>query len=312
MSEYANNIPTTDKPFTPMGPSEIPSIIADIEVESPYAEDDPARPVDDLIKRMLPQREFLMAILRASAQRPTMDEIKAVYDEIWEFRPTVFSAYDLCVLLEETGAIERVTSDGKPYDMASVDPIVVEDEKTGAVYYQANEPTDMHWSLLPAGQTILDDDDPVARAEGFFEADENLKPLFKRVLTLCDCEEGADIEALNDAVNYDDLVWEPRLYAPFFVDRMEKADAIAWKGSWKLTEAGRDILALLDDVEDDYDPAVQAANKAAYLASFESDEPEEEVEFEGVLIDQDALLAASTDEERADFEARAAEAAAEA
>lgn len=293
MSEYANNIPTTDKTFTPMGPSEIPSVIADIEEESPYAEDDPARPVDDLIKSMIPQRPYLMAFLKKAAETPTMEDMKALYDEMFEYRPTVFSAYDMCALLEETGAIKRVDEEGNDYDMAAVDPVIVTDEATGATYYQANEPADMHWTLLAPGQTILDDDDPLGRAQAAFDADPDLQPLYKRLLTLC--RDGADIEALNDAINYDDLSWEPRVYAPFFVDRMEKADAIDWKGTWQLTEVGEEALGLLDGVTDNYDPAVQAANKAAYLDTFENHDPEDNVVFEGELIDQAAIAAASTE-----------------
>ena len=294
MSEYANNIPTTDKAFSPMEGAEIPSVIADIETESPYGEDDPARPVDDLITSMQPQRPYLMAFLKAAADKPSMDDMKALYDEMFEYRPTVFTAYDMCVLLEEAGALERGTADGDAYNMDGVEPVIAVDEKTGASYYQANEPADMHWTLCPAGQTILDDDDPLSRAQAAFDADEALKPLYKRLLTLC--QNGCALEDLNDAINYDDLAWEPRVYAPFFIDKMEKADAIDWKGTWQLTDVGSDALALLADVQDDYDPAVQAANKAAYLASFEDQQPPEEVVFEGELSDQNAIAAASTQE----------------
>lgn len=292
MSEYANNLPTTDKVFTPMGPSEIPSPIADILVPSPYAEDDPARPVDDLINAMQPQREYLMAFLRACEQPLSMQGVKDLYDQIWEYHPIVYTAYDLCVLLEEAGAIERVTADGQPYSMTGVEPIIVTDEKTGATYYQANEPADMYWVLLEPGKTILDDNDPLSRAQGYFEADEKLQPLFKRLLTLC--KEERDIEELNDAINFDPLAFDPRIYAPFLVDRMERAEAIEWKGTWKITEVGLQALELLAGVEDHYDPAEQAANKENFIKeTFESDEPEETVVFEGELVDQAAIKAAS-------------------
>lgn len=292
MSQYANNIPTNDKVFSPMEGSDIPSIIADIEVESPYDESDPARPVDNLIKAMAPQRSYLMRFLNAAADNPTMDAMKALYDEWFEYSPTVFTAYDMCVLLEEAGALERVTADGTPYDMGAAEPIMVIDEATGATYYQANEPADLCWKLTDAGRTILDDDDPVGRAQAYFEVDTALQPLYKRLLTLC--RDGAALEELNDAINYDVLSWEPRVYAPFFIDRMEKADAIEWKGTWQLTEVGNEVLALLDGVQDAYDPAEQAANKAAYLDTFVNHDAPDDVVFEGELIDQKAVAAAST------------------
>lgn len=356
MSEYENNIPTNDRVFEPMGPSDIPSPIADILVPSPYADDDPARPIDDLVKSMKAQRPYLMTFLLVlehgwdpvlagqEAIEPgakTTAELERVYMGMYRYHPIVFSPYDLLVLLEEKGAIKRVNADGSPYDVSGVEPII-ETGESGAIYYRASEPEDMYWSITDAGRTIIEaeldersSENPVARAQAFFDEDGEWLPLYKRLLTLC--EKGATIEELNDAISYDDLILHPReedsarfyhdVYAAYFVDRMERAEAIDWffpegpkdgkEAKWYLTRAvddgpsasgvlrpfaslpgtGAKVLALLEGVVDKYDAKEQAKNKAHFLTMFEPEDPDDElIEFSGVLIDEDAIKAAHVDE----------------
>ena len=48
---------------------------------------------------------------------------------------------------------------------------------------------------------------------------------------------------------------KPRFYAPHFVDRLEKCDALAWKKAWCITDIGRAGLDMLADVVDEGAPA---------------------------------------------------------
>lgn len=250
MSTTENNILTDGRTFEPAEPSEIPSVIADIEKPSPYAEDDPARSVDDLIKVMAPQRKVLMGILSFCKKRASVTDVKGEVERIQEFMPSVYTAADLCSLLEETGGLVRVTADGSPYDTTGLEPSII--EENGIRYYVANEPADMFWSTLPAGVTILNDDKPLERAQGFFDADRDLLSLYKRTLLLCDGD-GCSLGDLSAAIDNDPLVQSPRVYAPFFVDRLERCDAIEWEGVWRVTAVGREALDLLSGVSDDYE-----------------------------------------------------------
>jgi hypothetical protein len=249
MPTNENNIPTDSKTFAVATPSDIPSVIADIEVESPYAQDDEAKPIDDLIKAMAPQRKVLMGILAFCKDRARVVDTYKEVDRLQEFAPSVYTGADFCELLEEAGGIERVTAEGSSYDTTRMEPSIVEED--GTRYYVANEPDDMYWGTLPAGITILNDDNPIGRAQGFFEADPALLPLYKRVLLLCDANgdaNGCSLGDLSEAIDGDPLVQSPRVYAPFFVDRLEQCDAIEWKNMWYLTDVGREVLSLLDDV----------------------------------------------------------------
>ena len=45
---------------------------------------------------------------------------------------------------------------------------------------------------------------------------------------------------INEAVDNDELLKSPRLYAPHFIDKLEKCDAVEWRDkSWRITEVGR-------------------------------------------------------------------------
>jgi hypothetical protein len=240
-----NNIPTDGVTFSPAEPSEIPSIIADVEFHSAYESGDPARAVDELMFAMAPQRLVMMDIMRACADAPmAMDELKDYVDELQVYEPSVYTAADMCALLEEAGALAKMNADGTPYDTSSLEPSIVEED--GVRYYLANEPADLYWQLEDAGRAWLDGDDPVARAQGFFDDDPDLLPLYARVLELCGAAKGATLAELEEAVNDDPLVQSPRVYAPFFIDRLERCDAIRWHGTWQLSYAAPDVQALLE------------------------------------------------------------------
>ena len=50
------------------------------------------------------------------------------------------------------------------------------------------------------------------------------------------CEDGKTVKEINAQVDDDPLVQKPRLYAPHFIDKLEKCDALEWADSWKTTE----------------------------------------------------------------------------
>ena len=52
-------------------------------------------------------------------------------------------------------------------------------------------------------------------------------------------------------VDNDPLVQKPRLYAPHFVDKLEKCDALEWRKAWFTTEIGKQGLEMLADVVDE-------------------------------------------------------------
>ena len=62
----------------------------------------------------------------------------------------------------------------------------------------------------------------------------------ERILGLTAQDAGASMPTINEAVDNDELLKSPRLYAPHFIDKLEKCDAVEWRDkSWRITEVGR-------------------------------------------------------------------------
>ena len=208
-----------------------------------------AERIDALFESMAPRRKVLLGILAyvSDGMKPVA-EVNAEVDRLQEDNYSVYSAADLCKLLEGAGAIERVTAEGTPADEVETEPktVVVD----GIEYIEAAEPVEIFWQITEDGQAKLDSDKPVDRMRELFERDEKYAVIYKRILTLCAAEGGATTPDINSAVDDDPLVQKPRLYAPHFVDLLEKCDALEWRKAWYTTEVGRAGLEILADVED--------------------------------------------------------------
>lgn len=210
----------------------------------------PQERIDDLFKSMEPRRKVLLGILASvSDGRKPVSEVNAEVDRLQEDNFSVYSAANLCTLLEKAGAIERVTADGQPADEVETEPktVVVD----GVEYLEAAEPVEIFWQITEAGQEKLASDKPIDRLYDLLAKDEQYAVIYKRILTLCSAEDGASTPSINSAVDDDPLVQKPRLYAPHFVDLLEKCDALEWRKAWYTTEIGRQGLAALAGVADE-------------------------------------------------------------
>ncbi len=209
----------------------------------------PRERIDDLFKSMEPRRKVLLGILASvSDGRKPVAEVNAAVDRMQEDNFSVYSAANLCTLLEKAGAIERVTADGQPADEIETEPktVVVD----GVEYLEAAEPVEIFWQITEAGQEKLASDKPMDRLHELLEKDAQYAVIYKRILTLCAAEGGASTPSINSAVDDDPLVQKPRLYAPHFVDLLEKCDALEWRKAWYTTEIGQQALTELADIED--------------------------------------------------------------
>lgn len=198
----------------------------------------------DLLARMAPHRATLLGILALCVEPQLNSQVNAYVDELREGDFSVFSGASLCSHLEKAGALERVADEGAE---APAEPrtVVVD----GVEYLETQKAPDILWVTTPVGADVLAADDPMRRMHELFAAEERYLPIFKRILELCATEEGATVPALGEAVDDDPLVQEPRFYASYFIDQLDKCGAIRWQKTWHLTETGRAGLALLSETD---------------------------------------------------------------
>ena len=109
----------------------------------------PEERIDDLFKSMAPRRKVLLGILAFVEEPQTVTDVNAHVDKLQEDNFSVYTAANLCSLLERAGAIERVTADGTPADEVETEPktVVVD----GVEYLEAAEPVEVFWRITEAG-----------------------------------------------------------------------------------------------------------------------------------------------------------------
>ena len=209
----------------------------------------PAERIDDLFDSMVPRRKVLLGILSFVQEPQTAEAVNAHVDELQQDNFSVYTAANLCNLLERAGAMERITADGQPADETETQPKTV--VVNGVEYLEAAESVETFWRITEPGQAKLDSDKPIERLRALLEEDAAYAVIYKRILTLCAAENGAATPAINGKVDNDPLVQKPRLYAPHFVDKLEQCDALEWRKAWFTTETGKQGLKMLADVVDE-------------------------------------------------------------
>lgn len=205
--------------------------------------------IAELFSEMAPRRKVLLGILSYCREAQPVAEVNEHINHLQENNFSVYTAADLCSLLERAGALDRLTADGRPAEEAIAEPETVVID--GVEYLQAAEPAVLYWRTTNAGLEAVEADKPLERLHELLESDSTYLPIYRTVLSLCAAEGGAAMDDINEALNDDPLLQEPRLFASHFVDGLEACDAIAWNKTWKTTDIGTTGLALLSNVADE-------------------------------------------------------------
>lgn len=199
-----------------------------------------------LLEDMPARRNAVLGILGFLLQARTPEEVREEVARIQAHDASAYSAGSYSALLEEAGAIERLSADGSAWDSARRQPQVVEED--GQRFFQPGPTLSFVWKATEAGRVVCAENAPallLARLIGF---DEKYLVIYERVLRLC-AEDARPIETINACVDHDPLVQDPPLKASYFVDRLERSGALIWDGAWKTTPAGRAWLNEQTNVE---------------------------------------------------------------
>ena len=203
------------------------------------ATEDAAERTRRLLEDMPGRRRAVVALLAYLCEARTPEEARAEIARIQAHDASAYSAGSYCMLLEEAGSLERLAIDGAIWPDVRQSPEVVEED--GGRFYKPGPKLAFMWKVTQAGAQVLRENEPDVLIGDLMEADGKYRDIYARIMRMC-MQQGCPISVLNDAVDLDPLVQEPPLKASHFVERLEKAGALAWDGLWTTTDAGIDWL----------------------------------------------------------------------
>lgn len=230
--------------FLAPDPDKVPVIESAMKQDSEEYKNRPAiERTRELLGYMRPQRVVLLGIVEAACEPISSSAIAEKIEQLREHKFSVYDPSNLCTMLEQAGALERITEDGEPYVHIEPEPdIVVVD---GVEYYQPTYPPAVFWQASAAGLEALDENDPEERLDRLFVSEAELLPVYKSVLEMICAEGGAAMTALSGGIDNVELIAKPRrFFVQHFVENLERCEAAAWDGAtWKATDLGHRALA---------------------------------------------------------------------
>ena len=260
----------------PAGPSSNPAEYFAQEHEEPLASADER--LAKLVDTVPGQTKMLTRILDFCRECRATQE---VLDAVAAWQKLNFSVYEpavLCGLLEKAGGLDHVNEDGTPYvqpDEGAASSATSEDAQDATDEKQADqaegvltqeaclegeagtdevseedfddscaEPEPQRpsfWVSTQAGLDLVAEHDPRAHVAQMLEDEACYMPVYRELL-----EKLADgpmtKKEIDVIVRANPASESPRRLGGYFVDRLERIEAIEWTGAWSITEIGRELL----------------------------------------------------------------------
>ena len=260
----------------PAGPSSNPA-----EYFAQEHEEAPARAAERLAKlvdTMPGQTKMLVRILDFCRERRSTEEVLAAVAEWQKLNFSVYEPAVLCGLLEKAGGLDHVNEDGTPYvqpEEGAATSATSEDAQDGtdgksddqvgaapagesglAEEPEGDEPLEedfddscaepepqrpSFWVATQAGLDLVAEHDPRAHVAQMLEDEAYYMPVYRELL-----EKLADgpmtKKEIDVIVRANPASESPRRLGGYFVDRLERIEAIEWTGAWSITEIGRELL----------------------------------------------------------------------
>ena len=200
--------------------------------------------IERLFEDMPPYRRWLISIMAACREPQTAQGLEGVVEGLKSRRRSVYGTANFCAMLEEAGALERLTLDGRPYE--EVQPQLVEVEEDGRRFLRPVPAPEAMWRTTPEALEVLDADDPLDDLLRIVDEESAYSGVFQEILQMCDGD-GSSINQIKEQVNANPVLEYPKKTAQFFMDYLDRNGAIVWDGAWKMTEVGRSLLDRLAD-----------------------------------------------------------------
>lgn len=215
------------------------------------AHDEPSKPqrparerIAQLLADMPPFKRWFLAILDSCRTERTAQQVEELVNGFEKKHQCVYSAASFCTMLEEAGALQKLTVDGTPYE--DVEPQLIEVEEDGKKFLRPTPPPEVVWKTTPEGLEALGADDPLGELVQIVDGQEQAYAgVFQEILGMCDGD-GSSINQIKQQVNSNPVLEYPKKTAQFFMDYLDRNGAIEWDGAWKITEVGRALLNHLE------------------------------------------------------------------
>lgn len=182
----------------------------------------------------------LLAVLAISAQQT--DESRNTVErralETWDdaYQQTPSACVDILV---RNGALtERIIVNGAPYDGTLEDLQLDENVPNDAT-------AESRLAITAEGRALLDAYAPERTLQTLLAGKPRYQDIFLAALAACTAESGASRADLERAIDAKPAPTDgaQRVYPQYFIDALETAGGIAWDGTWRITDAGRAVIA---------------------------------------------------------------------
>ncbi|NTU89676.1 MAG: hypothetical protein HGA54_07205 [Actinobacteria bacterium] len=187
--------------------------------------------MDQLIIGLPGRRKVLLSFIDFCREPKLVSECDGKIDELQAHNHSVYTPVVLRQMLELAGAIEYVQ--GK----------VIEGEEGNdyGEYLTVAKREEGAWVATSDGVAYADACIPSKELEALLDKEPEYSDIYKQILQYC-AEEPRDKKSLDLMIDAEEKCQKPRRFSGYFVDRLEKCEAMEWDGLWKTTNIGQSVL----------------------------------------------------------------------
>lgn len=198
-----------------------------------------------LFEQMPTMQKMLFAILDLCTAPVPTEQLEERVDALKQHHHSVYTPLTLCNLLERAGAMVQTDEEGTPLTETEREPLLVDID--GVQYWRVAPAPQVYWSLTDEGRAQLDSYRPQELITQLYEAQPQYTDIFTTCLQLTAREGGIALRDIGNVVDDEPVLQSPRRFAMYFIDKLEHAGAVEWRGQWVITEHGRTYLAGLNE-----------------------------------------------------------------
>lgn len=193
--------------------------------------------IEELFRAMDTRRRVLKGILRFLKEKRSADALKEEVDHLQEFDYSVYTSADYAYLLESHGAIVKLSELGTPFsETEDQEPEIIQVD--GAEYYKPIDGKKIYWADTEAGLAYLESVDSMRDFDDLVKEDVGFTSVYRKILIICEAENGCSIEDIDAVIDESKLLSGSSRRAPYFVEKLERCDALQWAGTWRITKKG--------------------------------------------------------------------------